>query len=820
MIRLSFAAVLFALTLTACQSAEERAEEHYQSALALLADGDMERATVEFRNVFDLNGLHTDARRSFAQALRENGDIEQSYSQFLRLAEQVPDDVETRIALAEMAMETQNWAQLDLHGTRLLDLVPEEARDDTRITVIAAVLTYAQSADGDDESARRDAARTARTVLEMAPGNLSLYRVLIDSAIRDGEVDQARIEVEAALAVSPDNRALHNTRLALLAEAEDAPAVRGQLEEMITRFPADDELIATLLRFHISQGDIEAAEAFLRERIAAEEDVERATALRAALVQFVAQSAGAETALEEIEDLIAAFPEDGRYQMMRATLRFSVGETEAAIAEMEELVEDEGTSIVTNDARIALAQMYAQTGNPVGARRLVGEVLESDATQGAALRMEAAWLIEDDQADDAIALLRRALDEAPEDADAMTLMAQAHTRNGNHELARDFLALAFEASNAAPAEAIRYAENLATAEVYLAAEETLVTALRLQPGNLQLLDRLGQVYLAMGDWSRAEGVEDSVRRQGTPEGDALAAGLRVARLTAQGQTEDALGFLQTLAETDESATGLAAQLAVVGTFLSDGQTEEALAYLNEALADAPDNIGLLMARGATERAMGDVEAAIATYGLVVEAEPLFERAWIELIRTEAVAGDADAARATLDRALAELPDGVDLLWAQASFLEQAGDIDGAIAIYDSLYAVLPNSPVVANNLASLISTYRTGEEDLERAYTIARRLRGTEVPPLMDTYGWIAFRRGDIEEARPYLETAAEALTDDPLVQFHYGMLLSAAGDRDAAIAQLTLALELAGEDDTRAQFDTARAELEQLQNPTETEEE
>ena len=76
--------------------------------------------------------------------------------------------------------------------------------------------------------------------------------------------------------------------VALLAEAEDATAVREQLEEMITRFPEDDELLATLLRFHISQGDIDAAEAFLRERIDAEQDAERAAALRAALHTLVA----------------------------------------------------------------------------------------------------------------------------------------------------------------------------------------------------------------------------------------------------------------------------------------------------------------------------------------------------------------------------------------------------------------------------------------------------------------------------------------------------------------------------------------------------
>jgi tetratricopeptide (TPR) repeat protein len=94
--------------------------------------------------------------------------------------------------------------------------------------------------------------------------------------------------------------------------------------------------------------------------------------------------------------------------------------------------------------------------------------------------------------------------------------------------------------------------------------------------------------------------------------------------------------------------------------------------------------------------------------------------------------------------------------------------------------MLPNQPVVANNLASLISTYRDDEASLERAYTIARRLRGTDVAPFQDTYGWIAYRKGEYQEALEHLEPAAAVLGDDPLVQYHLGMTYLALGQQDA----------------------------------------
>ena len=52
------------LTLSGCKSSDEKAEDYYQSGLALLASGDEERAMVEFRNVFKYNGFHKEARLS------------------------------------------------------------------------------------------------------------------------------------------------------------------------------------------------------------------------------------------------------------------------------------------------------------------------------------------------------------------------------------------------------------------------------------------------------------------------------------------------------------------------------------------------------------------------------------------------------------------------------------------------------------------------------------------------------------------------------------------------------------------------------------
>ena len=61
-------------TLAACDTAEERAQKHLQSALELIEGGDVDRALVEFRNVFELDPNNLQARHALAKVHDGKGD--------------------------------------------------------------------------------------------------------------------------------------------------------------------------------------------------------------------------------------------------------------------------------------------------------------------------------------------------------------------------------------------------------------------------------------------------------------------------------------------------------------------------------------------------------------------------------------------------------------------------------------------------------------------------------------------------------------------------------------------------------------------------
>lgn len=799
------------LFLASCDSVEERAEEHYQSGLALLESGDVDRAVLEFRNAFRLDPTHIESYRSLGRVmLDEKNDKRRAYRQFLRVAEQLPDDLEARIELSEIAFTLTNWDEFARHGGEAEKLAPENPR----VQAIALARLYQIAAQNENLADMNDLAEQASNLVESQPENGLLRALRSDAALRNSAFEKALPDVDWMLARDPQNPLLLQRRLAILAQLGDNDAVEAQLREMIANAPDDDSFKAALLAFFMSTGLTDKAEDYLRERAAASDESEP----KLDLINFLRRVRSEDAAIAELEKLIAENEDNLIFQLLFASIVFDRNEQDAAITQLEAALRAASeTAEGYHNAKVALARMFLATGNEVGARAQVAEVLASNVTHPEALKLNAAWKIDADEVETAIADLRTVLDQEPEDAQAMTLMAQAYSRSGQASLAQDFMALAVEASGNAPTETIRYTRILVEQENYASAEDLLLTALRQAPDNVALVLNLGEIYVATEDFGRLEQVISSLRSLDTPQATEAANRFEAARINQQSGTAQALQYLESLSATADNA--LSARLNLVQARLRTGQVESALEEIRVLETENPDNLGITFLRSAAETAAGNLDTAETLLRTIVTTNPLVSsNVWLQLARLGTRDGDASVGEGVVDEALTHLPEDNNLLWAKASYLERGGDIDGAIQIYEGLYARNSSSVIVANNLASMLSTYKTDEDSLQRAWVVARRFRDTEIPQMQDTYGWILHRRGEVAEALSYLEGAAAALTTDPIVQYHLGQNYLANNRTADAIAQFTKVVEIANPADQRSQIVDARAQLEALEVPAEPE--
>lgn len=792
-------AVLF--VLAACDSAEERAEKHFQNGIELLEAGDIPRALVELRNVFKLNEAHREARLEYAKASRKIGNIPESYANYLRLVEEFPDDNKSRLALVEIAILTQNWEEAERHAEVLLAADGEvEGRDIAKLA-----LEFRAAVIEEDAARLRELTRAAEALAETRPDDPILQRILIEGYMSEQEFDKALEITDRAIASAPNVRTFYRVRASIIQRSGDLEELEDHLRGMLEQFPDDQEVKNALIGLLARDGKENEAEAFMRAELAAAEDK---TTPHVSLIAFLRQVRGNEAALAETEVAIAAYEDTKIFNALKSGILFDTGKQDEAIALLQSIVDEAEPGEETDRFKITLAKMLLGTGNDVGARQLVETVLSNDATNVEALKMSAQWLIDTDQSDEAINALRAALDQAPEDAEAMSLMATAHLRNGDPQLAQDVLALAVEASGNAPEQTLRFVQLMMQEERYRPAEDALVRALRVSPGNIQLLAVLGDVYLASDQWARVQQVEASLERLETEQASQIAENLQVQRIARQDGAAEAMAFLQDIVR--DNVNNVGARIALIQAKLRENENEEAMSMARELAEERPDDPLAQLVLGNTEFATRDFEAAKKTFQEIVDTsnEP---RAIMQLVRVLGVEGKVEEALGIIDTELEKNPGQRDLMWAKASFLERINDIEGAIEIYEELYLANSSSLVVANNLASLLATYRQDEESLDRAVSVARRLRGTDVPPFQDTYGWILFRRGNPTEALEYLEPAARSLSGDPIVQFHLGKTYLELGRNEDALSQFQAALEIAEESDTRPQIIEAKEQVEKL---------
>jgi cellulose synthase operon protein C len=786
-----------ALALAACDTAEERAEAHYQRGLQLLEAGEVERAMVELRNVFRLDGNHHDARLVYANQLVEMGEIAEAVGQFRRLLEQDWTNVEGHKNLAELAFAIDDYQTAATHTERAYELDPT----DPEIRARKAMVDYY---DGRQEEGRA----MARAVLEERPDLLPARMLLVWDRWERQDFAGMHALIDAGLEAAPESWELHSARFWLLEREDDTAAVGEQLHRMAELYPDSDMVAQWLIGWHLREGDADAAEAILRERTASmpADTPERIEAdLR--LVHFLLAVRGPEAARGELERLAAEAADVQPYRRALAGLDMDAGNVERAIATLEEIISTAEPSDARRDSQIVLAEILLATGRMEESDALVETVLTEDANHVGGLKLRARRQIDTDRPDDAVRTLRAALHQEPRDASLLTLMAAAHERAGAYELAGERLAMAVQVSERAPAESLRYARFLLKNDRDGAAEAVIVDSLRRHPEDPDLLVALGRLHLQRQDWAQAGQVARRLRAGDAPAAERLAAALEADVLRGQSRFEEALDTIRSLSETDSAR----ALVGIVQTYLLADNLAGARAYVDDMLARAPGDRGIRMINAALLVLAGESAEAEEVYRAIIADAAAYAPAYVALHGLLFGDGRTDEAAEILREGLAATAGDPNLMFLEAGRLEREGDFEGAIAIYEDLYARDTASVLVANNLASLIATHRADAAELERAFSIARRLRGTDVPQFADTYGWILSRRGDHEAALPYLERAAAALAGDPLVQYHLGVTQYRLGKTAAARETLERALASAGPDSTLPQMREVRSLLDAI---------
>jgi len=492
----------------------------------------------------------------------------------------------------------------------------------------------------------------------------------------------------------------------------------------------------------------------------------------------------------------ADFPSDVLYALLSAEVAAQRGRFDVTLANYAQAARD------TRDRGIIKrAMLIAQALNAENAQRQIAEVwLEVDPNEPQALRIAAIQAIRTGQFERAMDYMERLYDQGedadfdslanyartlPEDerAELVALFEALHERHpgepdityslalirhgaGDNKAALEFLEpLLDEHPNYQPAITLK-GKLLYDTGRREEARQYLRNEARRFPQNRQLGVLYARILVDSGDMQAAEDEFEALSRR-FPEVSSLK--LSRALVALENDNPDTAEPL--LEELIESGVHTNEAHYYLGRLADDNDDVEKALH-NYDQVEAGNHFFSALSRASYLRAS---EGELATVQenlnrLRGEIPQHGEQLWLIEINLLLDLEEHERALAVADQALDEHPDNHNARYARAMLYEKQDELEKMEADLRHILDQDPDNAIALNALGYTLTTrtdrYDEAYELIKKAYELA-----PDNPAIMDSMGWIYFKRGELEKALELL-TKAHDLLPDPEIAAHLGEVL------------------------------------------------
>jgi tetratricopeptide (TPR) repeat protein len=274
----------------------------------------------------------------------------------------------------------------------------------------------------------------------------------------------------------------------------------------------------------------------------------------------------------------------------------------------------------------------------------------------------------------------------------------------------------------------------------------------LAPDDLEAKKRLGALYLSSGDYPQAESVFFSYLET-NPDDPQVHFFLGKIAMEKKDLNKAKEEFETTIALNDSVLDGWV-NLAMV--YLLQDSTDRAIQIYQQARVTIRDDTYLLYL-------IGNVYAQEKNY---------------------------DSALVYLNKASDKDPHETQILFLLGTVYERKGEFDQSVAIFERLLRIDSTSAPALNYLG-----YMFAEKGIRLEESLDMIRRALESDPnnaaYLDSYGWILFRLGRLDEAEIQINKALDVVKTDSIIHEHLGDIYQAKGLTENAITEWQEALRL-----------------------------
>jgi putative PEP-CTERM system TPR-repeat lipoprotein len=784
------ALAISATLLVGCGGAEERKSVYMEKAMSSMAAGDYDKARIELKNVLQIDPKDADAHYQLGTVFEKQKDYRKAFSHYLRAEELDKEHLKNLAALAKIYLlmageEEKAQEKIDY----ILSKEPENPD--------GLLLTAAQHLKNSQADKAKD---IAEKILIKHPGHIDTVIFLSTIYINEKNYAAASQVLDVAVGENPGNDQLSKLYGLALVKNNQNQKAEQVYKTLIERNPENVEGYNLLSAFYHQTGNQVQAENTLLQSIDADPgNSERILTY----IKYVKAIKGDDAAIGQLESFVEKNKGVGKLRTALAELYVLNNDIDKAIAIYQQAIEDFSEEVTGIESRLSLATIYIQQNQKDKGISVLNDALEISPNDAKLNLLKARLDVADENYEEAVLALRIVTKETPENMEAFLLLANTYRLQGNDEQMASTLNRAYELNRL-------NADGLMKLAQYQLISEDIEKSLRiiedynkLKPDNYQGLS----IQAAILNQQKLHAEADTLAQKlielfpDKPNGYLQAA----PHALASGDMDKAISILERgYINVSENR-----KILILLTRLQGAQKKFDIVEkrLNTELESTPEDTELLGLSVNVSLAKGDKSASIATLRKLIDINNQIEDTYIMLSEIYLSQGDRTNAEQTLIEGRSNMPDSNKIPLKLATLYELEGRYTDSIAIYKTLHNKVPDSPIVTNNLASLLSDHGS-EEDLAMARTLVDKLKDLEQPVFIDTVGWVYYKSGDYEKAISFLKQVVEKAPDINIFNFHLGMAYKMAGDNAQAKEYLEKSLADDKPFKQRQDAETALSEL------------
>lgn len=740
------------LILPACRKDAETAKKQYvQSGQAYAKKSDFKSAIVEYHNALQYDRKNVDVLQNLAEAYLANRQPREAYAALMQAAAVDPNRSDVRLNLGRLYLSANDY---------------------------------------------KKAEEQAAAIVQKDPDNVAAQQILGASLSAQNQHDKAIQVFERVAELSPkDASSFINLGVSQSAAGKAADAERN-LRKAAELDPKHPQVYLALADFHRRAGRLALAEQELQKGISANPDAPNLYLAQANILAAQSKS-------EQLETLLTTL----RTRVRKPEVAAAIGDFYASRNQRERAIVEyrRGAELAPSDIELKtrLVELHLASGQIAEAGKWNDEVLRARPKDVRAGVARGRILLSAGKRDEAIVELRKQVSQARDSAPAHHYLALAYIATMQTAQAKTEFQEAIRLDGAFLPPRLSLAELHVNLGELAPAREVAESAARSFPGNPAVRSVLASVLLRQRNFAGAR-EQLALAASANPNDPAVHMMLGVSH-GAERKFEDAQREFETALRLNPRYTPALAELASMWT--AAGQSAKAMARLQEHTNIYGDDADAHLLLGSIARQARDHAKAEAALARAAELAPNSSQVHIQLGGVYQDQGRLDPAIQQYEQALKLEPRSSGILALLGTARLRKGDVEAARKNFQQGLSIDPNSSVIANNLAVANALERG---NLDEAMALAQKAR--EISPDLvnaaDTLGWIQYQKGLYPSAVRHLEEAVKKVPESGTYQYHLGMALVAAGQKDRGRGHLETAVRLKLDGPDAAQARTTLAKL------------